>query len=75
MVSVRKRHKVWPITGVSPSLVVGAAVAHPYYYGAPPCGYYPYPPPCPAYQGHLASGKPPQPGGLLWPKCGRELVA
>ncbi len=27
---------------------VGAAVAHPYYYGAPPCGYYPYPP-CPAY--------------------------
>jgi hypothetical protein len=23
---------------------VGAAVAHPYYYGAPPCGYYPYPP-------------------------------
>jgi hypothetical protein len=27
---------------------VGAAVAHPYYYGPPPCGYYPYPP-CPAY--------------------------
>jgi hypothetical protein len=44
MVSVRKRHKVWPITGVSPSLVVGAAVADPYYYVAPPCGYYPCPP-------------------------------
>jgi hypothetical protein len=29
---------------------VGAAVAgpRPYYYGVPPCGYYPYPP-CPAY--------------------------
>jgi hypothetical protein len=23
---------------------VGAAVTHPYYYGAPACGYYPYPP-------------------------------
>mgnify|MGYP000532960945 CR=1 FL=1 len=30
-------------TGVAVG-AVGAAVAHPYYYGAPPCGYYPYPP-------------------------------
>jgi hypothetical protein len=30
-------------TGVAVG-AVGAAVTHPYYYGAPPCGYYPYPP-------------------------------
>jgi hypothetical protein len=30
-------------TGVAVG-AVGAAVTHPYYYGAPACGYYPYPP-------------------------------
>jgi hypothetical protein len=53
---------------------VGAAAAHPYYYGSSTCGYYPYPPlpnllaePWPAAS-RLSRG------GLLWPKCGRELM-
>ena len=40
-------HGAWyahPGAAFAAGAAVGAAVAHPYYYGAPPCGYYPYPP-------------------------------
>ena len=40
-------HGAWyghPGAAFAAGAAVGAAVTHPYYYGAPPCGYYPYPP-------------------------------
>jgi hypothetical protein len=40
-------HGAWyghPGAAFAAGAAVGAAVAHPYYYGAPLCGYYPYPP-------------------------------
>ena len=40
-------HGAWyahPGAAFGAGVAVGAAVTHPYYYGAPPCGYYPYPP-------------------------------
>jgi hypothetical protein len=40
-------HGAWyghPGAAFAAGAAVGAAVAHPYYYGPPPCGYYPYPP-------------------------------
>jgi hypothetical protein len=40
-------HGAWyghPGAAFAAGAAVGAAVTHPYYYGAPLCGYYPYPP-------------------------------
>ena len=40
-------HGAWyahPGAAFAAGAAVGAAVAHPYYYGPPRCGYYPYPP-------------------------------
>ena len=40
-------HGAWyahPGAAFAAGAAVGAAATHPYYYGAPPCGYYPYPP-------------------------------
>lgn len=40
-------HGAWyghPGAAFAAGAAVGAAVAHPYYYGPPHCGYYPYPP-------------------------------